>query len=94
MKSIRVQWACALETLVQARKHRLQPESLLEKEERLKQQKRKIQSAQGAQERKARNHRLIQIGAIVEEVYGKPLNTEVIRQGFRDWLIKALHKGV
>lgn len=64
------------------------------REEKLKQQKRKLLSEQSKKEKAARTHRLCEIGGIVEKVYGKPLDTIAKREAFQDWLMKVMHKSV
>ena len=47
-------------------------EELLKKQEQLKAQERELKKRQSAEERKRRTKRLIEIGAIVESVLGRP----------------------
>lgn len=49
---------------------------LEKKMQQLKEQKKKILAREKEQERKARNHRLIEIGATVESVLGRPIEKE------------------
>ena len=46
----------------------------------------KVRTAEKKQERKERTHRLIQIGAIVEEVYGKPITEGAMQNALRRFL--------
>ncbi len=73
--------------------------ALNEKKEQILAQLRKLNALDAKAERKARNHRLIQIGAEVEKVYGKPLEENQIakfaaflqnQQERGQWLTKAL----
>lgn len=49
---------------------------LEKKMKQLQEQKKKILAREREQERKARNHRLIEIGATVESVLGRPIEKE------------------
>ncbi len=82
------------------RKTRAERKAVLnEKKEQILAQLRKLNALDAKAERKARNHRLIQIGAEVEKVYGKPLEENQIakfaaflqnQQERGQWLTKAL----
>ena len=47
-------------------------EELVKKQEQLKAQERQLKKQQNAEERKRRTKRLIELGAIVESVLGRP----------------------
>ena len=49
---------------------------LQEKQKQLKEQEKKLRAQQSQAERKARTKRLIEIGATVESVLGKPIDKE------------------
>ena len=49
---------------------------LQEKQKQLKEQEKKLRAQQSQAERKARTKRLIEIGATVESVFGKPIEKE------------------
>lgn len=71
---------------------------------RLREEKAKKKHADKVKERKERTHRLIQIGAICEEVYGKPITEGSMQNALRQFLqdqntrggyySKALDKGI
>ena len=50
-------------------------EELVKKQEQLKAQERQLKKQQNAEERKRRTKRLIELGAIVESVLGRPTTT-------------------
>lgn len=49
---------------------------LKQKQEQLKAQEKKLMAQKKEAERKARTHRLIQIGALIESIVGRPLSPE------------------
>jgi hypothetical protein len=55
-----------------------QIKALEEKEQSLKAQKMQLQAKQREQEKKARTHRLIEVGGAVESVLGRPIEKEEI----------------
>ncbi len=74
--------------------------ALNEKKEQILAQLRKLNALDAKEERKKRNHRLIQLGAEVEKVVGQPLEGDMLRyfiaylQGQKDgdWIRRGMEK--
>lgn len=73
-------------------------EDLLEKEKKIKAQIQQEKAKMKAAERKARNHRLIQVAAILESAIGRTIEKEDFEKwqqycyDQKDWILKALEK--
>lgn len=79
-----------LEQRVNEKEQRLN--EMLEKAKAYQQQLKLLQEQKNAEERKARTHRLIEVGATVESVLGKPIMEEDLPK-LKTWLQLQEEKG-
>ena len=62
------------------------------REEKLKQQKRKLLTEQNKKERSARTHRFCEIGGMIEKLAGSSMDSDAKKDAFIDWLVKHYGK--
>ena len=67
-------------------------EELMRKQEQLKAQERQLKKLQNVEERKKRTKRLIEMGAIIESVLGRPV-TDEYKERLRSFLRKQETNG-